>query len=180
MSDFIWDAKAVDLLIKLHREECSAAQIANKLGGGVTRNAVLGKVHRLRGSGRLKPAGTADGLNESNARTVSVAKSKSREIARQHKTSTGFGSAAVPSVVIPPLPSSVTEYDTIDPTHPGLLRIMDLKAHHCRWPLNNALGGEYYFCGARTSGAKPYCETHRAVAYVAPMNKKRNANAGTE
>ncbi len=162
MSTFIWDAKATGLLIRLHREGCSAAQIAKALRNKVTRNAVLGKVHRLRGSGHLEPATT----NAADlARTVSVAKSQSREIARQHKASTGFGSAAVPSVVVPPRPLSVTEYDTIDPKTPGLLRMMELRRHHCRWPLNNALGGEYYFCGDQKAAGRPYCERHAAIAY---------------
>lgn len=162
MSTFIWDAKAIALLIRLHREGCSAAQIAKALRNKVTRNAVLGKVHRLRGSGHLEPATT----NAADlARTISVAKSTSREIARQHKASTGFGSAAVPSVAIPPRPLTVTEYDTIDPKTPGLLRMMELRRHHCRWPLNSALGGEYYFCGDQKAAGRPYCERHVAIAY---------------
>jgi GcrA cell cycle regulator len=166
MSDFVWDAKATGVLLKMHREGCSAAQIAKALRNKVTRNAVLGKVHRLRGSGQLNPAiKTAAGLSESNARATSVAKAKSRQIARQHKPSTGFGSAAVPSVVVPPRPISVTEYDTIDPKTPGLLRMMELRRHHCRWPLNSALGGEYYFCGDQKVVGRPYCERHAAIAY---------------
>ena len=160
-----WDAKATGLLIKLHREGCSAAQIVKALRNKVTRNAVLGKVHRLRGNGQLKPAVT----NAADlARTIAVAKSKSREIARQHKPSTGFGSAAVPRVVIPPRPISVTEYDAIDPQTPGLLRMIDLQRHHCRWPLNNAAGGEYYFCGEPKAPGRPYCSAHAAAAYCKP------------
>ena len=174
MSTFIWDAKATGLLIKLHREGCSAAQIAKALRNKVTRNAVLGKVHRLRGVGQLEPATT----NAADlARTVAVAKSKSREIARQHKPSTGFGSAAVPSVVIPPRPISVTEYDTIDPKTPGLLRMTELRRHHCRWPLNNALGGEYYFCGEQQAPDRPYCEKHAAIAYDTKGKIKETHNA---
>jgi GcrA cell cycle regulator len=163
VSTFIWDAKAIALLIRLHREKCSAAQIAKALRNKVTRNAVLGKVHRLRGSGHLEPATT----NAADpARTVSVAKPKSRQIAQQqHKPSMGFGAAAVPSVPIPPRPLSVTEYDTIDPKTPGLLRMMELRRHHCRWPLNNALGGEYSFCGDQKAAGRPYCERHAAIAY---------------
>ena len=50
-----WTEDRVELLKTLWAEGLSAAQIANKMGG-VTRNAVIGKVHRLGLSGRATPA----------------------------------------------------------------------------------------------------------------------------
>ena len=54
--------------------------------------------------------------------------------------------------------------------------MLDLKPHHCRWPLNNALGGEYYFCGDQRQSGKPYCEAHTALAYQ--PNPRRKAGHG--
>ena len=51
-----WTEERVELLKKLWLEGLSASQIAGVLGEGVTRNAVIGKVHRLKLSGRAKPA----------------------------------------------------------------------------------------------------------------------------
>jgi GcrA cell cycle regulator len=51
-----WTEERVELLKKLWMEGLSASQIAAVLGDGVTRNAVIGKVHRLKLSGRAKPA----------------------------------------------------------------------------------------------------------------------------
>ena len=51
-----WTDERVELLKKLWMEGLSASQIAGILGEGVTRNAVIGKVHRLKLSGRAKPA----------------------------------------------------------------------------------------------------------------------------
>ena len=53
-----WTEERVELLKKLWMEGLSASQIAAVLGDGVTRNAVIGKVHRLKLSGRAKPAST--------------------------------------------------------------------------------------------------------------------------
>src|SRR5688572_11355172 len=54
-----WTEERVELLKKLWMEGLSASQIAGVLGEGVTRNAVIGKVHRLKLSGRAKPTSTA-------------------------------------------------------------------------------------------------------------------------
>ena len=51
-----WTEERVELLKKLWLEGLSASQIAGVLGEGVTRNAVIGKVHRLKLTGRAKPA----------------------------------------------------------------------------------------------------------------------------
>ncbi|HHB83366.1 MAG TPA: GcrA cell cycle regulator, partial [Devosia sp.] len=51
-----WTDDRVSILKKLWMEGLSASQIAVELGEGVTRNAVIGKVHRLKLSGRAKPA----------------------------------------------------------------------------------------------------------------------------
>ncbi|WP_420472139.1 GcrA family cell cycle regulator, partial [Brevundimonas sp. FT23042] len=51
-----WTEDRVGALKKLWLEGQSASQIAKQLGGGVTRNAVIGKVHRLGLSGRAAPS----------------------------------------------------------------------------------------------------------------------------
>lgn len=177
MSGDVWVKKLIDRLVMMHRRGDSARDIAMALGHGITRNGVLGKIHRLRQAGKLE-APLKD-TNEKDARARTGMDTKARSLnSRQHKASHGHASDP-PQEPKPPRPLTMTEYDAIDPSTPGLLRIMDLKAHHCRWPLNNALGGEYYFCGdKKVSSTKPYCEKHAAVAYQKPAkSKEENANA---
>src|ERR1700754_1508531 len=59
MESMGWTEERVELLKKLWLEGLSASQIAGVLGEGVTRNAVIGKVHRLKLTGRAKPASSA-------------------------------------------------------------------------------------------------------------------------
>ena len=54
-----WSEERVELLRKLWEDGLSASRIAAELAGGVTRNAVIGKVHRLGLSGRVKPQAVA-------------------------------------------------------------------------------------------------------------------------
>ena len=57
-----WTDERVELLRKLWQDGLSASQIAGELGNGITRNAVIGKVHRLGMSGRVKPPSAATAL----------------------------------------------------------------------------------------------------------------------
>jgi GcrA cell cycle regulator len=170
----IWPPARVKALLALLAQGKSSAQIAKALGKNVTRNAVLGKIHRLKLADKLdapyKPL-----KPETPKDDPAVAKVK-RVLARQHRASYGFGAAALPTVPVPPREIKATEYDAIDPKTPGLLRMMELRRHHCRWPLNNALGGEYYFCGDQKVTGRPYCEKHVAIAYHPPMRGRNNAN----
>lgn len=169
----IWPPARVKRMLALLARGKSSAEIAKALGPPITRSAVLGKIHRLKLAGKLGAPYKA-AKPEKPKEDPAVAKAK-RVLARQHRLSYGFGAAALPTVSVPPRELEMTAYDAIDPRTPGLLRIEDLKAHHCRWPLNNALGGEYYFCGDKRKGARPYCEKHVAIAYYPPLRGRNNA-----
>lgn len=172
MTDDVWSEKNIKRLIVMHKRGDSARDIATVLGHGITRNGVLGKIHRLRQAGKLDgPLKDTAGEKEARARASATAKARSLP-ERQHKPSRGHASDPLPEPK-PPRPLTITEFDAIDPSTPGLLRIMDLKNHHCRFPLNNALGGEYYFCGDKREGMKPYCSKHVAVAYQKPPAKSK-------
>ena len=161
---FTWTGAVVAKLRRLWAEGKSAGQIADALGGGTTRNAVLGKLHRLRLRGETI-------VSKSSAPPKAKPQPKPRQ---QHSVT--YGWRAPKESLVPPAVIATTTHDTIDPKTPTLLRMEDLKAHHCRWPLNSALGGEYYFCGERQISGKPYCQTHCDVAYPKPKPKlsKRN------
>ena len=161
--DNLWPEARVKRMLALKAQGKSSAQIAKALGKGTTRSAVIGKLHRLKLAGKLD----APYKVEKPKPDPAVAKVK-RVLARQHRASYGFGAAAAPSLSTPPRKIEATEYDAIDPKTPGLLRMMDLKRHHCRWPLNNAAGGEYYFCGDTKAPGRPYCSAHVAAAYCKP------------
>jgi GcrA cell cycle regulator len=172
--DNFWPEARVKRMLALMAQGKSSAQIAKALGKGITRNAVLGKIHRLKLAGELD-APYKPSKPETPKDDPEVVKVR-RVLARQHRPSYGFGAAALPTVPVPPREIRATEYDAIDPKTPGLLRMMELRRHHCRWPLNNALGGEYYFCGDQKVAGRPYCEKHAAIAYHPPMRGRNNAN----
>ncbi|MFC5343946.1 GcrA family cell cycle regulator [Brevundimonas staleyi] len=148
-----WTEDRVGALKKLWLEGQSASQIAKQLGGGVTRNAVIGKVHRLGLSGRAtpsQPARAATTFRPARTRTTPpVQPSAPRRIE---------AAAPAPRPVVPPPPiAAVAEL-------PGTATVMTLGAHMCKWPIGDPSSTEFSFCGRRASEGV-YCVEHARVAY---------------
>jgi GcrA cell cycle regulator len=151
-----WTDERVELLKKLWQDGLSASQIAKQLGG-VTRNAVIGKVHRLGLSGRATPS--------KPARNVF----KAPRPARPAQTPSAPRRVAEPlSLQAPPL-APVRYVDEA----PGSATVLTLGAHMCKWPIGDPAMDNFTFCGRR-SGEGPYCHEHSQVAYQPAQSKKRS------
>ena len=153
-----WTDERVELLKKLWQDGLSASQIAKQLGG-VTRNAVIGKVHRLGLSGRATPSKPARTVFKAPrpARPVSAAPSAPRRIAEP-----------VSSMGHQPTP---VRY--VDET-PGTATVLTLGAHMCKWPIGDPSTDGFTFCGRRSGGEGPYCNEHARVAYQPQQTKKKS------
>jgi GcrA cell cycle regulator len=143
MSDTGWTDARVETLKTLWREGLSAAQIAGQLGR-VTRNAVLGKIHRLGLSGRA----VAPRLGGQRPAWV---KPRSKPAKR------------------PPAPkrAAAAPVDIAAPAEgPGLATsILQLSANMCRWPIGDPKAADFSYCGRRVDVAGPYCPAHRLIAH---------------
>jgi len=154
-----WTEDRVGALKKLWLEGQSASQIAKQLGGGVTRNAVIGKVHRLGLSGRAAPSQPARAtFRPSRPRPVqpTQAPSAPRRI-----------EAVQPRPAAPSVPAPM-------PDLPGTATVMTLGAHMCKWPIGDPSSSEFSFCGRRASEGV-YCVEHARVAYQ-PQVKRGGAS----
>ncbi len=142
-----WTHDRVGALKKLWLEGQSASQVAKQLGGGVTRNAVIAKVHRLglsRGSGPSMPA--------------RVALSSRPPAVRERSTA---------QPVAPPAPPRQVMLGTVI--------ISTLGAHMCKWPIGDPMTTEFSFCGRSTDSI--YCVEHAKVAYQPPTKRTTNYGA---
>ncbi len=145
-----WDSARVDLLKQLWADGLSASQIAEKLGE-VTRNAVIGKVHRLGLSGRRQPRRTSP--RRDRAGRVEMRKPAPR--APRY---------TVTPERLPPAPAAL------------MLSVAQLAAETCHWPFGDPLLPGFGFCGVRTApGHRPYCAHHAAIAFN-PAAKRRRAS----
>lgn len=165
-----WTDERVDVLKKLWMDGLSASQIALELGG-VTRNAVIGKVHRLGLSGRGKTTSTA-----SRNRPQRAPNAPSRPRAQSGGT---VGNAALkmsPDADVAPAPRPQRFEELVIPISERA-NIMDLTEHTCRWPIGDPTDGEFHFCGRKSDEGVPYCAHHRRIAYQ-PAGDRRQRKAG--
>ncbi len=160
-----WDSLAGDtgktraeLLTALWVDGLSASQIAAELGG-ITRNAVIGKVHRLGLSGRVKEP------------------SSSNHRARPHKTRpAGFGNArGTPfrgNTALAYSYETEPEAELIEIPVEQRKTLLQLTDKVCHWPVGDPNSGNFYFCGGEADG--PYCPHHSRVAYQPPSDRRRD------
>ena len=156
-----WTDERVELLKKLWSDGLSASQIAAELGG-ITRNAVIGKVHRLGLSGRAKSA-------SSSAPRQRKARSSSH-ILRLARASIRGNTALAHEIEAEAMPELIENVIPI-----GQRRtILELTELTCRWPIGDPGSSEFFFCGGNTIGGLPYCAYHSRVAYQPATDRRRD------
>ena len=162
-----WTDDRVALLRRLWEDGQSASKIAAQLGG-VTRNAVIGKVHRMGLGGRAR------GGEEGQAVTPST---KTVEI----ETAIAVVETQAPEPVAIVAHRPAPEFPTPAPAPAPValqvskrVTIMDLRESMCRWPLGDPTTPEFRFCGARSITGLPYCTHHAEIAYQPAAERKRD------
>ena len=157
-----WTDERVETLKRLWTDGLSASQIAAELGG-ITRNAVIGKVHRLGLSGRAKSPSSA-APRPRKARPHGHMMRVSRPAVRGN---TALAHAY--DLDAEPEPELV---DNVIPM--GQRRtLLELTEETCRWPIGDPGQADFFFCGGRTISSLPYCSYHSRVAYQ-PPNMRRD------
>ncbi|MCF6433332.1 MULTISPECIES: GcrA family cell cycle regulator [unclassified Leisingera] len=194
-----WTDERVELLKKMWGEGQSASQIAKELGG-VTRNAVIGKVHRLGLSNRNSGTTKAAEPKEKPAAAPAAAAPKPAAAAKpkpQPKTEPARPAAVQPASAeakpatparrqiipagqpLPPQPSAneispeaLAKVNEIE-KKAKKLSLMDLTERTCKWPVGDPATEDFWFCGLPSQQGKPYCEAHVGVAFQ-PMSSRRD------
>ncbi len=194
-----WTDERVEVLKKMWGEGQSASVIAKELGG-VTRNAVIGKVHRLGLSNRAsttKAAPKKDAAVKPAAKPRTAAAPKVAATPKpkaEPEVTTPGTTSAVPARAmqlggrkaiipagqpLPPQPSaneiSPEALASVREVEKGAkkLSLMELTERTCKWPIGDPATDEFWFCGLGTQTGKPYCEAHVGVAFQ-PMTSRRD------
>jgi GcrA cell cycle regulator len=170
MQQLQWTDDRVELLKKLWNDGLSASQIAGELGQ-VTRNAVIGKVHRLGLSGRAKaPSSSAPRVRKPPRATPSAPPRPSMPASRSNLAFKPRPAPdLMPAVDLAPLP----EIDNVVPMGERCT-IMELKEYSCRWPIGEPGTEEFRYCGARSGTGIPYCGYHARIAYQPVADRRRD------
>ncbi|WP_075483142.1 GcrA family cell cycle regulator [Candidatus Pelagibacter communis] len=140
-----WTPEKVEKLKELWGKGNTASEIAIVLGG-VTRNAVIGKAHRLNLSGKIKTKKNTN-LSSSNV-------NQNKELKRN------FRRGKFKSLII--------EKD-FEPENPKQLE--ELDENSCKWPIGHPNEKDFYFCGRKSLKDFSYCKLHLLYAFQ-PKNRK--------
>ena len=174
-----WTDERVETLKRMWGEGQSASQIAKELGG-VTRNAVIGKVHRLGLSGRAKPAGKSNNTPRRKSTTSRASSggggSSTYARAGASRTSTRtVGNAALKMELNPDAEIHIEEKRAEDVVVPisRKLTLMQLTETTCKWPTGDPTMPGFSFCGQTSEEDKPYCEFHSKLAFQPPNERRR-------
>ena len=194
-----WTDERVETLKRMWTEGQSASQIAKELGG-VTRNAVIGKVHRLGLSNRVPGVGAEAELETAAAEP---------EVEREPVPPEPVAAAAPPTppqrepepvvasviaaVTVPAMRKAIVPAGQPLPPQPALneispealasvrevekrarrLTLMELTERTCKWPIGDPATEDFWFCGLPSQPGKPYCDAHVGVAFQ-PMSARRD------
>jgi GcrA cell cycle regulator len=160
-----WNDERVELLRKLWNEGLSASQVAAELGGGISRNAVIGKIHRLGLAERAKAPSAP------RPRATKPARSQTSTRAHAPGVMGNVALAFAPRAHVAPAPRP--EEDVVIPISERVT-LLELRESMCRWPMGDPTTPEFRFCGAKSPvGSGPYCSYHAQVAYQPAQDRRR-------
>jgi GcrA cell cycle regulator len=177
-----WTDERVEVLKKMWGEGQSASVIAKELGG-VTRNAVIGKVHRLGLSNRVTST-TAKPATKVKAKVEVKAKLAVPPKAAAAPENVRVTPPAVRKIIpagqpLPPQPSAneispeaLAKVSEIEKSAKRI-SLMELTEKTCKWPVGDPATEDFWFCGLAVKTGKPYCEAHVGVAFQ-PMSSRRD------
>ena len=149
--EFEWTDRAVTSLRLWWAQGLSTLQIAERFGPPCTKNAVIGKAHRLHLPSRPSPLGK---------RASGQAKPRAKPAHSPKPEATKVVLTLVPTPE-PEMPAAAP----VDAPEPPVARFLARKASACCWPFGEPRTPDFRFCDAVALAGKPYCQEHYDIAY---------------
>jgi GcrA cell cycle regulator len=159
-----WTDEMIEDLTTMWKEGLTTAEIAKKLG--VSKNSIVGKVHRLNLPARPSPIKKKE--DDSPELALEPKPVKVTPAPAKVKPAVEKPVTVEKHVAEAPVPASVPQPKV---KKSNGLTLTELDNHTCRWPLGDPRDENFCFCGKKVRAGQTYCEEHAAVAYVKPVKK---------
>ncbi|MBC6437073.1 MAG: GcrA cell cycle regulator [Rhodobacteraceae bacterium] len=188
-----WTDDRVERLRKMWDDTQKTTREISRELGGVTRNAVIGKAHRLGLPNRIKAAKVAKEKAAREAAKEGADKDgrpaakpgpkteSARPVAKDAPDAAPFRKKTIipADQPLPPQPSAneispeaIAKVNEVE-KHARRIKLMELTECTCKWPIGDPATEDLYFCGLPVQQGKPYCEAHVSVA-VQPTSSRRD------
>lgn len=148
----IWTDEAVEELKRMWDRGMTTGQIAKALN--VTKNSIIGKVHRLCLTARPSPI------------KKSASEQKEKKVTKNETPAKEKGKDSLKRQAKAPIKESETKPIVKPVVETTNIPLVKLDNHTCRWPMGDPRDDDFCFCGKRIRTGQTYCEEHAAVAYV--------------
>lgn len=171
-----WTDERVELLKKLWADGLSASQIAAQLGG-VSRNAVIGKVHRLKLSSRGRATAAPARQKKAAVAGTGPMKSVARPATTVRHVATSIGATALQTQFdAEPVANLYVRPATENVVVPisRHLHLVELTERTCKWPNGDPLSEDFHFCGNDAAETGPYCQYHARLAFQPASERRRS------
>ncbi len=183
-----WTDKKIEKLKMLWEKGIPTAEIGKRLD--FSKNAIVGKVHRLGLSNRNSPIKTTGPVLEKTKKTtvkkvqeekssiskktkVLPSKSTHKEVENKHEIKAKSS----------PKNESQKNIDNLKQSKKAVqegVSLMELASDRCCWPIDDPNSGEFHFCGRKVFKNKPYCLEHCAMAYTTSSSKSAEVKRETD
>lgn len=154
-----WTDEMVNRLKELWDEGLTTGEIGKKLN--VSKNSIVGKVHRLKLISRPSPIKKKD-----DEESIKKPEPKKAEIKKAPEPVKEVKKKFEPKIKEEPITCVTPVKKSGDK-----ITVVDLDNHTCRWPIGDPKDENFHFCGKKVRTGQTYCEEHSAIAYVRVVKK---------
>ncbi len=177
-TSYNWTQESIDKILQMYKHGDSASQIAKALGNGLTRNAIIGKLNRLRDKG-LRPELALGVISFKKAQGQKISQVNATKMALFHPAKAALFQFPKPI----PKPKLTQEVVVVkEPTGEHAAVLANLRPRGCRWiveDFDSSRASEALMCGETQSGKSSYCEHHRRIASAnLPASRVDASNRG--
>ena len=170
-----WSAEAIETLKALWAEGHSTAEIGRRMG--VSKNAIVGKAHRLALPARPSPI-RRDGVSQpiTSGRALFTPPAQPAPQARPPEAPEAVAPRVMAAPRPAPAPLRAPAAAAPQPLHQSSLRAFPrVSGRTCCWPIGEPGTSGFHFCDGGALTGKPYCAEHAAVAYVRARDRREDA-----
>lgn len=159
-----WTTEMIEGLKKMWKRGLTTNEIAKELG--VSKNSIVGKVHRLNLTSRPSPIKKKDGEDD-----LEVVETSFEESFEQESVKTSASAPKAVNTSKEAAPEVVQLNVETELKKRRCIQLSELDSHTCRWPIGDPKDDHFCFCGNKVRAGQTYCDEHAAIAYVKPAKK---------